>query len=198
MKKLFIVFVFAFILQSAQSQLTKGNWLAGGSGSFSSMKNTYSNLNYSQASDVTDFKISPNLGYFFIDKFALGLRPTYSMEKEKINGRGGESTNIKRFEFGPFARYYFLPAEKQYNFLTEVSYQYGIYNFKPDKGNINTFSASAGPAIDFNESVSLEFLMGYYKRTENLKNSFKTEQKGLEIDLGFQIHLEKHKLHHHA
>lgn len=172
-------------------QLTKGNWLVGGSGSFSSSKNTYLNGTYYQTSDVTDIKISPNIGYFPVDKFAIGIKPSFSKNKANVTTPGGASTNVNRFEVGPFARYYFLSKEGRYNLLSEINYQYGIYRFRPDKGNINTFSFFLGPVIYFNNVAGLEFLLGYYNRSEKVEGSFDTHQKGFQLALGFQVHLEK-------
>lgn len=191
MKRLLFFVIGASMYSNVFCQLTKGNWLVGGTGSFSSTKNTYSNNNYYQTSDVTDIKISPNIGYFVVDKFAVGLRPSFSKNKAQVTTTGGASTNVNRFEIGPFIRYYFLNDENHYNLLAEASYQYGVYRFKPDKGNITTFSVLVGPVIYFNTVVGMEFLLGYYKRNEDVKGSFTTEQKGFQIAVGFQIHLEK-------
>ena len=195
MKKFFFLFSSAIFFFSAQAQLTKDNWLAGGTGNFLSSKNTFSSPAYSSSSDRIDIKISSNIGYFIADKFALGVRPSFSKYKEQVNGAGGLTSNVSRFEFGPFVRYYFLQADKQYNILTDVSYQYGIYYSKPTKGNINTFSASAGTVVFFNSTVGLEFLAGYYSRKEVMPLTTSGEnvsnQKGFQIGIGFQVHLEK-------
>jgi hypothetical protein len=191
MKKIFISILVLFFSVSAKSQLMKGNWLVGGSGNFASSKNTYSNINFNQTSDVIDIKISPNIGYFLVNSFALGLRPSFIKNKAKVTSPGGLYTNVTRFEIGPYARYYFLNEKKQFNLLADVAYQFGIYRFKPDKGNIKTFSAFVGPVIYFNSVVGLEFLLGYYNRREVVSSSYETEQKSFQISIGFQIHLEK-------
>ncbi len=195
MRKTFCSFFSVILIFSAQAQLTKGNWLVGGTGNFLLSKNSYSSPTYSSSSDRIDLKVSPNIGYFIGDKFGVGLRPSFSKYKEQGNGAGGLTSNVSRFEFGPFVRYYFLQADKQYNILADVSYQYGIYYSKPTKGNINTFSASAGTVVFFNSSVGLEFLVGYYSRKEVMPlttiGENVTDQKGFQIAIGFQIHLEK-------
>jgi hypothetical protein len=68
-----------------------------------------------------------------------------------------------------------------------------LYWFTPTKGSINTFSASAGPVIYFNSSVGMEFLLGYYSRKEVIQQNgdIINHQKGFQIGIGFQIHLEK-------
>ena len=77
--------------------------------------------------------------------------------------------------------------------MTEINYQYGLYSFKPTKGNSNTFNALVGPVIYLNTSVGLEFLVGYYSTTETIKQigEITTKQNGFQFSIGFQIHLEK-------
>ncbi|HEU5164212.1 MAG TPA: hypothetical protein VFU29_01660 [Chitinophagaceae bacterium] len=194
MKTTLIALLFTITLTSAHAQLTKGNWLVGGTGNFLASKNSYSTPTSSSSSDRIDIKISPAVGYFVVDKLSIGLRPSFSKYKDVVDGTGGNiNSNINRFEIGPFLRYYFLEADKQYNILADFGYQYGFYWFKPTKGSINTFSANAGTVIFFNTVVGGEFLVGYYQRKEVIKQNgdFITNQKGLQISLGFQIHLEK-------
>lgn len=200
MKKLFISFFLFSLLQSAHSQLTKGNWLVGGNASFSSANSTYKTPNLSQKSDELNLSLSPNVGYFLLNKFALGLTPTFSWNKSEggdaidnngnVIGSGG-SSNVQRFLIGPFARYYVLSTEKPFNILVSAAYQFGTYSSKPTKGTVNNFSFGAGPVIFFNSSVGLEFLLGYGSRTEDVDGNYKSTQKGMQIGIGFQIHLEK-------
>ena len=194
MKILLTIFIILFLSIDATSQIDKKTWLVGGTSSFLSYKNTYTSPTFSYTSDRVEIKISPNIGYFPVNKLGIGLRPSYSKYKDVVNGNGGVNSNDNRFELGPFIRYYFLSAEKRYNILTDMCYQYGIYWFKPVKGNINTFSASAGTVVFFNSSVGLEFLLGYYSRNEVIPLSTGGENvenyKGFQIGIGFQIHLE--------
>ena len=194
MKYYFTIVTILLLSASANAQITKGNWLIGGTGNFLASKNSYSSPTFSSSSDRIDIKISPTIGYFIGDKLALGLRSSFSKYKDIVDGTGGNiNSNINRLEFGPFVRYYFLQLDKQYNILTDINYQYGLYWFTPTKGNINTFSASAGPVIYFNTVVGLEFLLGYYTRKEVIKqNGDNTNsQKGFQIGISLQIHLEK-------
>ena len=186
---------FAIISLQANSQLAKKTWLVGGSGNFLASKNSYSDPTYSSTSNRIDIKISPDIGFFVMDKFGIGLRPSFSRYSEHVNGPGGLTSKISRLEFGPFARFYLLQKNNQCNIIADVSYQYGVYYSRPVKGNINTLSASAGTVIFFNSSVGIEFLVGYYSRKEviPLTNNGKniTSRKGIQINIGFQIHLEK-------
>jgi len=192
MKITLTLITFLFFVFTAKSQLDKGVWLVGGTGNLLSSKYEYNSPTLSYTSDRLDIGIAPNVGYFIADKLALGIRLNYTKYKDQVNGAGGGYTNVNRFSFGPLARYYVLNKENRYNLLTEVNYQYGLYSFKPTKGNSNTFNALVGPVIYFNTSVGLEFLLGYYSTTETIKQSGDniTKQSGFQISLGFQIHLE--------
>jgi hypothetical protein len=196
------VFSYAFILvfQSARSQLTKGIWLAGGSGSFYSYTENYSTPGYDQTAKYTNIDVAASVGYFLADKFAAGLRPSFSSYKGEVTsasvGSGG-STNNNKLTIGPFARYYFLRSDKQFNLLTDVSYQFGINKNRGglnDKGKYNVLSIMGGTELFFNSSAGIEILLGYATKVvsiNNSPNSFENTQKGLQASIGFTLHLEK-------
>lgn len=188
---LLALFVLLAISSSSFAQLTKGNWLVGGTGKFYSYTSTYSTPTISYESKYLDVNLAPGVGYFVVDKFAIGLKPSFNWTKSKTYPPGGGSTDIKRFTLGPFARYYILNSESQFNIVTEGTYQYGIYRAGADKGSINNFSIMAGPVVYFNTTVGLEFLIGYTSSIEEIKNRYKNTLKGYQIGVGLQIHLEK-------
>jgi hypothetical protein len=194
-----IVMLSAFLITGffANAQLDKGVWLVGGSGSFFSYKLQiksqyvdYPNGHY------TDILISPDIGYFVANRFAIGLRPTFSSYK-------GENTstiisNQRQFFAGPFIRYYFLNPEKQFNILTDVCYQLGINKEglprRMDHGSINNFWLMAGPEIFFNSSVGMEVLIGYNYKKSTVKYPEAPNldiRKGFQTSIGFKLHLEK-------
>ncbi|MDP1845103.1 MAG: hypothetical protein Q8K64_16945 [Sediminibacterium sp.] len=192
--KIILIFIFIFFFSiTAKSQLDKGIWLVSGTGNFLTSKYEYTSPTFSSKSDRLNIAISPNIGYFIIDKLAVGLRTSFSKNKDQVTGVGGGYTNVNRFSIGPFTKYYFLEKYKHYNLVADVSYQYGLYSFKPTKGNSNTFNAAIGPVIYFNTSVGLEFLVGYYSTKETIKQDgdITTKQSGFQIGIGFQIHLGK-------
>ncbi len=193
-------FCFAFLLlitNTTFGQLTKGHWLVGGSGSFYLSKRdyiSYVNSSTNGFSKELHLTISPNIGYFLIDKLAVGLRPFFSWGKGESfpndpTVSGGESDS-KRYGIGPFGRYYFLDKDKPFNILADINYQIGIWDVG-DKGKLSNFSFLAGPVIYFNTSVGMEFLLGYSSQSEELKNFSKNSSKGFSVNIGFQIHLIK-------
>lgn len=185
-KALISLFVIFIVNLNARAQLEKGNWLVGGNASFASSKGTYAYETYNGNSKTIDLNISPNIGYFFTDKFAAGLKPGFSLNKGTFTSG---TSYVKRFEIGPFARYYFLKPDKRVNIFSEVFYQHEFINFKPRKGNSNTFSINAGPVIYFNNSVGLEFTMGYYSRNEDISGVSKRTDNSFRMGIGLQIHL---------
>ena len=191
MKLSFLFLLFATSFLTATSQLTKGNWLVGGTGKFYAYNASFSSATYNTEAKYTQIDLSPSVGYFVIDKLVFGLRPTFSSIKGKVTSSGGLSTNVQRYWIGPFGRYYFLEKDNPYNIVTDVSYQFGLLNAYGQKGNLANFSALVGPVVYFNSSVGIEFLLGYSYSKENLENATKEIKRGFQVAVGFQIHLEK-------
>lgn len=196
MKKSLYLILFLLTTNSIRGQLTKGHWLVGGSASFNSYKNEIFSNSYNENGKYTQIDLSPNVGYFFADRFALGLKTTFTSIKGEYtvaggNGRGGSDN--QRYLFGAFGRYYFLEEAKQTNLLVEASYQAGIIRGTNNtKGNLNNFSISAGPVIYFNPSVGIEFLLGYVTNSEKYTSQVLSEnKKGFQLSIGLQIHLIK-------
>lgn len=189
MSRLFFVFILFFASSTTIAQLTKGNWLTGGTGTLYSYNGTYSSPTLNNESEHTEIDLSATLGYFVADKIAFGLRPGFSSLKGEVKDFG--RTNMQRFAIGPFGRYYFLNSEKPFNIVSDVCYQFGVNDWHGQSGKIRNLSFMAGPVLYFNSAVGLEFLLGYSSRTEDIKNVYKDTRKGFQTSIGFQIHLEK-------
>ena len=203
--KLFIAIALLFTINSF-GQLDKKTWLVGGTGSFDSYKQNETFV-FTQTGEIQDversvkeLEFSPKVGYFVIDKLALGLGISYINQKyetKTISGIFGDGAS-KSYSFyvGPFARYYFLNKEKPYNILAEANYQIGnldLSDFSDDKGKLSKFSIFVGPEIFFNSSVGMNFLVGYTNIQRNMDNNTYTsiDRNGFQIALGFQIYLRK-------
>ena len=164
-------------LSTAEGQLTKGNWLVGGNGSFIVQEQNV----FGGRISGTRLQLSPDIGYFFFDKFAAGLKPRLDINKSTVFGH---KSVVLAGGVGPFLRYYLLPEDKLLNLLTEVNYQYvsGTNNNRRD-----VYTLSAGPVIYFNSSVGLEFTLNYESIDFKTSNS---NTKTFFLGLGFQVHLE--------
>lgn len=189
MKKLLLLLTLITAYYMGECQLDKGIWLAGGEGNLFSYNET-SGTNTLSAAKYTTVNLSASIGYFIVDKLTFGLRPTFFSMKGGGRFADAIQTNYNRFWIGPFGRYYFLNKEKQYNILTDISYQTGNLGGWA-KGNLTTFTALAGPVIFFNSSIGLEVLCGYHYSRERAKPDNKLIQQGFQTNIGFQFHLEK-------
>ncbi len=181
MKKIkLIIAVILLFSVNTNAQITKGNWMVGGNGSFKSYKSE--NIKNGVIDNINYINLSPDLGYFIIDKFVIGVKANF----EYTGFEGG--TNGKSFNVGPFARYYLLNHEKIVNVFTQVNVGYGEYiNTVNSKYPTRSYGFKAGTVIFFNSSVALEMALEYNKINENntIDNSI------VLFGVGFQIHQEK-------
>lgn len=184
LRKFSVLVLFIILGVVSNAQLTKGNWLVGGSGSYISNK-------YSTTDQKTKkITVAPNIGYFLLDKLPVGIKANYSLNK--VINPNGTNAKDESFVVGPFCRYYFLKEDKLVNFFVEGNYAFGFYNITAGgsfkDGSVRNYSILAGPVIYFNSNVGLEFTIGYYDNKyiqPNITNS------GMSINVGLQIHLEK-------
>lgn len=171
---------------NSKSQIAKENWMLGGTINYTSIQRN--SENYGPPLVGYRFNINPNVGYFFIDKFAGGVK--VGIGKEGYKGPGTFGYNkYSDFNIGPYVRYYFLTPENNLNILVEGVYQYGFeVGNAHDPSSKNTFNFSAGPAVYFNTSVGLELLLSYStSKFSGINGSNNTIMLGL----GLQVHLEK-------
>lgn len=183
MKKISILILsILFINLKANSQITKGNWLVGGSAFFSSLNSaSTASARFKQ----TSIQITPLVGVFLKDKFAVGLTPSFTYGSNTI---ANSNTVISA---GPFIRYYFLKPANIVNLFTQGSYSYGIISGKGQTSSkSNSFSISGGPVIYFNSSVGLEFTLNY---SATKVVGFSGTNNEIKFGIGFQFHLEKEK-----
>ncbi|GGW55916.1 hypothetical protein DFQ11_101549 [Winogradskyella epiphytica] len=176
MRTLFFFLVVATSV-SLNAQITKGNWLIGGNGEFTSQSFEFDNGSSSKREYLT---IKPNVGYFLKDKFAVGS----SLRYENF-----DSFNI--YGVGVFTRYYFLNLEKQFNLFVQLHYDFthtvsDVNSIDDNALNSSFYGIRLGQVIFFNNVVGMEFSLVYEKG--NLQDSNSDSFKAV---LGFQIHLSK-------
>jgi hypothetical protein len=186
-RKSIVLFAVSIIISiTAFSQLEKGTWLVGGNFSYTSSKN---NSDAGSKTKAYTLSVYPNVGYFVAKKFVLGIRSAISKEASKATGTSVYS-KYTDFNLGPFARYYFLEKESTVNVLLESGYQFGFTKGDYLKNNHSVFYFSAGPAIYFNSSAAIEFLIGY--STYKIKN-YAGSNNTISVSIGLQFYLEKEK-----
>ena len=177
-----LIFFFA-----SDAQITKGNWMIGGNASYSS---TNYKSDFGSKTKFFDLQLIPHVGYFIADKIATGIAA--NIVYMGFNVDASTQATSTDFNLGPFIRYYLLSTEREFNIVTEATYQYGFAggNVGSKKPRKNTFAFAAGPVIYFTNSVGLEFLIGYstYKYT-----AFAGSDNSIRFGIGIQAHLEKNK-----
>lgn len=175
-----------FASLACAAQIKKGQFLAGGSGTYSAYAYKYSD------SKVRNFGLDGRGGIFVINQLAAGFLIGYEYYKQfGTDDLSNEyfrqyNQNIKA---GPFVRYYLLGVSKKINVLVDAS---GFRNWSKS-GNLSGGSKSAnygyafgaGPAFFLNPNVSLEATLNY----ESNSHEFMTN--ALRVKVGFQVHLAK-------
>lgn len=199
MNRLIFLIIALLSTETAGAQVTKRNWLMGGTGNFSSK--TFTNGSLNQTYKETHIQLQPDIAYFFIDRLAAGIKLNMSFHRNKVVSDNYNLGKDNSYGFGPFIRYYILDTDGRFNFLVEGNYQYQIErgggvssdNSEPvpvpmTQYTKNAFGLAGGPVFYFNRSVGLEFLAGY-NFTRYVEN--KSATKNFHIGLGLQVHLER-------
>lgn len=208
MKYLFLI-VFIFF-NTLYSQVDKGNFLIGGNGYLYFIEDDI-NQNFPEESytiEKTSIRISPMLGYFIFDKFAVGITPSFNFEDNNYKGYHmpfyGDRTYT--YSVGPFIRYYLLPGKLKP--ILDFRYLYSFERIEYTSTNLerkkfiyvsestqNEIIPSVGLTYLFNNSFGLELLLSYSIKVQNLEKnqSFnyqtRTESNSLLLNIGFQIYL---------
>jgi len=174
------------------AQLNKGQWLVGGSAGFTATNHSVDN----GSTKTTNLQLNPGVGYFVINKLAVGVRAGVIFGHELDNygtPRNTFETNTTGLSVTPYLRYYFLPKTNKINLLGDISYSNinsKITSATADapnstsKSNGHAFTFAAGPAFFINRHIALEITASYelYKIDNYDQNIFM-------LNAGFQIHL---------
>ena len=183
MKTIKLFFISVLFTVTANSQITKTNWLVGGSANFGKTKSeTITNTDVITETEFTYIEVEPNIGYFLMDKFAVGITTG-------INANFIKKNTYFLYNAGPFVRYYWLKAENRVNFLTHV--QYIFYGDNKNSSKTNEFNAKLGPVIYFNSSIGLEMTLSYSQYKNTFNDSSNSKQIVVGLNIGLQIHLDK-------
>lgn len=182
MKKLLTITTSFFMISSfAFAQTETGRLMIGGDAQFASAKTSEFDIK------TTTVAFNPNVGYFFIDNLAGGLRVEIGSTKVKFDDFEATSTSTS---VSPFIRYYFLPLSDNIKLFGDASYGFGSTKDESDgdeeKTDYSGFTISAGPAIFLTENTALE-IKAFYNSIKIKDIDGRTNMFGLGV--GFQIHL---------
>lgn len=172
MKKALLFITLIALNFASMAQINQNNWMLGGSFAFSS----------SEVMDITTKTtlFSPNVGYFFLDKFAGGINGNLSALK--VEGEEILSTSM----FGPYVRYYLFKNDSDFNMHFDGSYMFGATKAGGETFNQDGYELAVTPMVFLNKHTALELRVSYGSvHTED--ESERTNTFGLGV--GFQIHL---------
>ena len=96
----------------ANAQMTKGDWVVSGNtgAGFNSMTTTYKAEGQSEdGPKVSTFSVTPSVGYFVMDKLAVGIDLGYTTSTTKYDGL---KATVSSFAVMPTATYYFVNGSK--------------------------------------------------------------------------------------
>ena len=202
MKKLLILVAITTISTAsfAQANINKGDWMVGGDAGYKSAKNEYSGSTTSDAK-LSTLNLSPNIGYFFINQLAGGLRLSLTSSTEKF-GTPQKEDKYTSTLIGPFLRYYFLPATQKLNIFVDANYGFGSNKHTPPSGSSNKsdlsgYDINGGVAFFVNPAVAIEFTLGYQSLKDKYSSgstSYTNDTKTFGFNIGFQIHLPGSKM----
>lgn len=178
MKKLILVVLLAFIPNLMHSQISKGDYLLGGSIYLGYVDGNYFN---GSDNDNRQFSISlnPSAGYFIKDKFAIGTSLSYNFNYNIKN-----NSSYHGLAIGPYLKYYFLEKERNVNVFSRLSYNFEINeSFENSRSN---FNIGAGPVFFINKSIAIETGIYYnYSKFENYNIH------NIYMGAGFNLHLDR-------
>ena len=186
MKKLtYLVLLVLLAGTTAQAQ-----YFLGGSFNFSNTGGSIKSENTTTDKETsTSFGLSPQVGYFLSEDFAVGLGIGINSSREKSPGDPEVIDKSTGFSIQPFARYYVLDLNK-FSLFGEGQLSYSASSSKVETGGTTTegpststvgFSVFPGVSYDLNEKVSIEaFVNGFnlsYNHTTETTDVGDTEVK---------------------
>ena len=134
--------------------------------------------------ETLSFSITPKIGYFLNDNFALGLGLGYSTSKRTGNN-GNEVFTSNSWSFDPFARYY-VAKTGNLSFFGEGSIEIGG-STATDNPKFFTMAVRVSPALSYNlsDKVSLEANLGglSYSSITDKDDTYKSTGIGLNFGL---------------
>ena len=180
-----IIYLILLTAFSSSAQIAKNNWLVGGDASFTfsqtEVKKISSGTNTIYDSKGTySVRIDPNIGYFILNKFAVGCKLSYLNSFSEGSKLNSDDMNLS---VGPYLKYYLLKDESIFNVFIETSFSKFL---SKSLGNAATYGFKSGFVIFLNSSVGLESVISYSKTSTD-----KIINDNVFIGFGLQIHLEK-------
>lgn len=208
MKKQSIIYVLAilfFAFSMSAQVLDRGNFVIGSTFGFSTAdsKVIYTTNGVEaegEGPSALQLSVAPNIGYFIVDNFALGIGMDYTFSQ--LEEPNTDRTDDSDLLFGPFSRVY-LPVGDDMAFFLEANFGFGTSSddqfIGEEKQSINTnvFAIGFGPGFTIfsNADLGIEALFKYnFARSEfntengGIKTATTTKTNQFDISIGVQFY----------
>jgi len=186
-----LTLVIIFTTITVFSQTDQGNILIGGSSNlglnFGSFKTEINGSQTQGTQKVTNFNISPRIGYFVIDNLVVGISLPFSSSTNKLNN--SKSTENSIF-ISPFTRYYFTESNIKPFLQGQVGFGSSKNKFESDfsdfesTSNLFNYEILGGVAIFINDYISFDLGINYINSTSKFKND--NDTKNISSQFGFR------------
>ena len=160
---------------------------------------------------ATQFNISPRVGYFVSDNFAIGIGMDYTLNEieEPVDLSDPNTEYESEYDsdllFGPFARYY-VPVGADKAFFLQVNFGFGSSEDQirigedPQTVSNDVFAASIGPGFTIysTDAIGIEAILKYNWARSNAQYNFQGESNEtttytnqLDFSIGFQVYFTR-------
>ncbi|MCR9101025.1 MAG: outer membrane beta-barrel protein [bacterium] len=201
---------------NAQDVTSQGNFMMGGTLGFSTAD---SNVKIeadgasvdNEGTRSTQFNISPRIGYFVTNNFALGIGMDYTLNRlrEPVDLSDPQTDYETEYDsdllFGPFGRVYFPIAEDKAFFL-QGNFGFGSSQDRirvgddPQTTSTDVLAASFGPGFTIfsSDGIGIEAIVKYNWARSNAsfeyqgtRNETTTYTNQLDFSIGFQVYFTR-------
>ena len=220
MFRMILVFLVALssVLTVRAQAFNQGNFMMGGTLGFSAAESSTdvesegTNIS-SEGARTTQFNIAPAVGYFLLDRWALGIGLDYTLNRvrEPVDVNDPTAGFDKSYDsdllFGPFTRYYF-PVGKEKAFFLEATMGFGssenqvAVDGTPQTVSNDVIAFGFGPGFTIlsSDAVGIEAQLKYNWARSNaelvfdeINTSTQTYTNQIDSSIGFQVYFARVK-----
>lgn len=156
---------------------SQGNILVEGNLGFGSTNNK------NTEEKTSSFAITPRVGYFLTDKFAVGAQLGYTSNKEEVTGVDTEKSSI--FNAGVFGRYYFLDLGQRFKTYADAGVDF--VSGKDDINDIKANGIGAGVGVGINYFVTDRIVLNFALRNIISYSTAKVDGGESVSEFGFDL-----------
>jgi len=203
MRKLLPLFLMLLFMSSiAFAQVEKGKWFIAGYSNLGldiGKNKTKSGSTTTENYKYSNFNITPEVGYFVMDKLVAGLYIDFYRDAQKYDD--GDKDFTTNFILGPFVRYYIMEYKGLWPYV-EGRVGFGTENYTNNynsdwesKYSYFTTKLGAGATYFVTKHVGFDLFMGYdydvWTDKTDSNNESKEKYGSFELNIGLVVTIGK-------